>query len=147
MAPYEALYGRRCRYPIGWFEVGEPSLLGPNLIYKTLEKVYFIRNRFQKACSRQKSYANHRRRVLVFEEDDKVYLKISPMKGVVRFVMKGKFCPSYVGPCEILPNIGKAAYELRLPSEMAFVSQFSMFPCLESVSMIQSLFFLLRVLV
>ena len=69
------------------------------------------------------------------------------MKEVVRFGKKEKLRPHYVGPCEILPNIGKAAYELRLPSEMAFVSQFSMFPCLESVSMIQSLFFLLRVLV
>ena len=55
MAPYETLYGRRCRYPIGWFEVGEPSLLGPELIYKTLEKVHIIGNRLQKAYSWQRS--------------------------------------------------------------------------------------------
>ena len=89
MAPYEALYGRRCRYLIGWFEVGEPSLLGPDLIYKTLEKVHIIRIWLQITCSRKKSYADHRIRDLEFEESDKVYLKISPMKGVVRFGKKG----------------------------------------------------------
>ena len=98
MAPYEALYGRRSRSPIGWFEVGEPSILGPELIYKTLEKVHIIRNRLQTAYSRQKSYADHRRRNLEFEEGDKVYLKISLMKGVVRFGKKGKLSPRYVGP-------------------------------------------------
>ena len=73
MAPYEALYGRWCRYPIGWFEVGEPSLIGSELIYKTLEKVHIIRNRLQMTYSRQKSYADNRRRNLEFEEGDKVY--------------------------------------------------------------------------
>ena len=61
MDHYEALYGRRCRSSIGWFEVGEPSLLGPVSIYKTLEKVHIIRNRLQTTYSRQKSYADHRR--------------------------------------------------------------------------------------
>ena len=89
MAPYEALYGRRCRSPIGWFEVGDHLFLCPELIYKTLEKVHIIRNRLQVAYSRQKSNANHMRRDLEFEEGDKVYLKISPMKGVVRFGKKG----------------------------------------------------------
>ena len=110
MAPYEALYGRRCRYLIGWFEVGEPLLLGPDLIYKNLEKVYIIRNRLQTAYSRQKSYADHRTRDLEFEEGDKVYLKISPMKEVVRFGKKGKLSPRYVGPYEILQRVGKVAY-------------------------------------
>ena len=63
VGPYEALYGRRCRFPIRWFEVGEPSLIGPKLIYKTLEKVHIIRNRLQMAYSRQRSYADNRRRV------------------------------------------------------------------------------------
>ena len=88
MAPYEALYGRRCRSTIRWFEVGEPLLLGPDLVYKTLEKIYIIRNRLKMAYSQQKSYADHRRRDLEFEEGDKVYLKISPMKGVERFGKK-----------------------------------------------------------
>ena len=66
MAPYEALYGRRCRSPIGWFKVGEPSLLGPELIYKTLEKVHIIRNWLRTTYSWPKSYADHRRRNLEF---------------------------------------------------------------------------------
>ena len=85
MAPYEALYGRRCRSPTRWFEVGEPSLLGPELIYKTLEKVHIIRKWLQAAYSRQKAYADHGKRDLEFEECDEVYLKISTTKGVVRF--------------------------------------------------------------
>ena len=98
MSPYDALYSKRCRSPIGWFEVGEPSLLGLDLMYKTFEKVHIIRNRLQTAYSRQKSYADHRRRDLEFEEGDKVYLKILPMKGVFRFGKKGKLSPCYVGP-------------------------------------------------
>ena len=95
MAPYEALYGRRCRSPIGWFEDGEPSLLGPDLVYKTFKKVHIIRNGLQTAYSQQKSFADHRRRNLVFEEGDTVYLNISPMKEVVRFGKKKKLSPRY----------------------------------------------------
>ena len=70
IAPFEALYGRKCRSPITWFELGETSLLGPKLIYKTLVKVHIIRNRLKIAYSRQKSYATHRRRDLDSEEND-----------------------------------------------------------------------------
>ena len=90
MAPYKVLYCRRCRSPIGSFKVGESSLCSPNLIYKTLEKVNNIRNRLQTPYSQQKSYVDHRRRELDFEEGDKLYLKILPMKGVVRFGKRGK---------------------------------------------------------
>ena len=79
--------------PVGWFEVGETSLLHSDLIYKTLEKVHILRNQFQTAYNRQMSYADHRRRDLEFEEVDKVHLKILPMKGVIRFVKKGKMSP------------------------------------------------------
>ena len=68
MGPYQALYGRRCRYHIGLYEVGEPSLLGPDLVYKTWENFHIIRNRLRTADSRQKSYADHRRRDLEFQE-------------------------------------------------------------------------------
>ena len=71
------------------------------------------------AYHRQKSYDNHRRRDLEFEEGDKVYLEISPMKGVVRFWKKGKLSPRYVGPYEILQMVDKVAYELKLPIEFA----------------------------
>ena len=94
------------------FEVGEPSLLGPDLIYKTLENVYIIRNRLQTAYSWQKSYADKIRRYLEFEDGDKVYLKISPMKGVVRFCKEWKLSPCYVGPYEILQRFAKVASEV-----------------------------------
>ena len=97
MAPYRALYCRRCRSPIGSFEVGEPSLLGPVLIYNTFKEVHIIRNHLQTAYSRQKSYDDHRRRDLEFEEGDKVYLKISLVKGVVIFGKKRKIQSSLCG--------------------------------------------------
>ena len=74
------------------------------------------------AYCQKKSYANHRRRDLEFEEGDKVYLKLSPMKGVVRFGKKGNLSPPYVGPYEILQRVCKVYYELRLPSELGSVN-------------------------
>ncbi|WMV13936.1 hypothetical protein MTR67_007321 [Solanum verrucosum] len=85
IAPFEALYGKRCRSPIGWFEVGEISLISPELVYEAIEKVQLIRERLRTAQSRQKSYDDVRRRDLEFEVNDWVYLNISPMKGVMRF--------------------------------------------------------------
>ena len=102
--------------------MGEPSLFSPDLIYKTLEKVHIIRIWLQLAFRRKKSYADHKRRTLEFEEGDKVYLKISPMKGVVRFCKKEKFSTHYVVPYQILKRVGKVAYELNLSSELASVN-------------------------
>ena len=81
MAPFEALYGRRCRSQVGWFKVGESSLLGPQIINEALEKVRMIRYRLKITYSWQKSYADNRRKDLEFEEGDWVYFNISPMKG------------------------------------------------------------------
>ncbi|XP_060200298.1 uncharacterized protein LOC132628537, partial [Lycium barbarum] len=96
MTPFEALYGRRCRSPIGWFEVGEAELLGPDLFYQAMDKVKLIQERLKTAQSRQKSYTDVRRRDLEFSVDDWVYLKVSPMKGVMRFGKKGKLSPRYI---------------------------------------------------
>ncbi|WMV49597.1 hypothetical protein MTR67_042982 [Solanum verrucosum] len=93
MVPFEALYGRRCRSSIGWFEVYEATLIGPEFVHEALEKVRLIHERLKMAQSHQKSYANVRRREIKFEVDDWVYLKISPMKGVMRFGKKGKLIP------------------------------------------------------
>ncbi|KAH0776371.1 hypothetical protein KY290_007782 [Solanum tuberosum] len=122
MAPYEALYGRRCRSPIGWFEVGEAGLIGPDLVHQAMEKVKVIQERLKMAQSRQKSYTDVRRRALEFEVDDWVYLKVSPMKGVMRFGKKGKLSPRYIGPYRIAKRIGNIAYELELPQELAAVN-------------------------
>ncbi|KAH0633271.1 hypothetical protein KY284_036057 [Solanum tuberosum] len=126
MAPFEALYGRRCRSPIGWFEVGEVALIDPELVDEAIEKVRLIRERLKMAQSRPKSYVNVRRRDLEFDVHDRVYLKISPMKGIMRFGKKGKLSPWYVGPYQILRRIGKVAYELvgewllRAPTSLFF---------------------------
>ena len=80
MAPFEALYGRKCRSPVGWFETGETKLLGPDLVQEAVEKVKLIRDMMQTAQSRHKSYADHRRRALEFQEGDYIFLKISSFK-------------------------------------------------------------------
>ncbi|XP_070010131.1 uncharacterized protein [Nicotiana sylvestris] len=121
MAPFEALYGRRYRSLIRWFEVGEVELLGPDLVHHAMEKVKVIQERMKTAQSRQKSYANVRRRELEFQVDDWVFLKVSPMKGVIRFGKKGKLSPRYVRPCRIIQRIGEVANKLDLPLEMPLV--------------------------
>jgi len=121
MAPFEALYGRRCRSPIGWFEVGEVKLLGPNLVQDAVEKVHIIRERLLVARSRQKAYVDNRRRNLEFSVGDQVFLRVSPMKGVMRFGKRGKLSPRYIGPFEILDRIGAVAYRLALPSELSMI--------------------------
>nr|GEU31771.1 hypothetical protein [Tanacetum cinerariifolium] len=86
-APYEALYGRKCQSPMCWAEVGEAQLTGPKLIQETTEKIVLVKQRIQAAQDRQKSYANLRQKLMEFEVGDRVMLKVSPRKGVVRFVM------------------------------------------------------------
>ncbi|GJU04642.1 putative reverse transcriptase domain-containing protein [Tanacetum coccineum] len=117
-APFEALYGRKCRSPVCWSEVGDTQLTGPELIRETTEMIMQIKNRLLAARSRQKSYADVRRKPLEFEEGDKVMLKVSPWKSVVRFGKRGKLSPRYIGPFKILSRIGLVAYKLELPQEL-----------------------------
>nr|XP_033509571.1 uncharacterized protein LOC117274402 [Nicotiana tomentosiformis] len=121
MAPYKALYGRRYRCPIGWFETCETNLLGPDLVQEAIDKVQLIRQRLLTAQSRQKSYADKRRRDLVFTIGDKVFLHVSPMKGVMQFGKRGKLSPRFIGPYEILDRVGVVAYCLALPPELSFI--------------------------
>ncbi|XP_059306399.1 uncharacterized protein LOC132057817 [Lycium ferocissimum] len=121
MAPYEALYGRRCRSPIGWFEPTEVEFLGPNSVHEEIEKVNLITQRLKTAQSRQKSYTDMRHRELEFSVSDKVFLKVSPMNGVMRFGKKGKLSLRFIGPYEIVRKIGTVAYKLKLSSDMAMV--------------------------
>ena len=121
MAPFEALYGRRCRSPAHWYETGEKLIAAPDFVESTTEAVKLIQKRMKTAQSRQKSYADRRRRPLEFQVGDLVFLKVAPMKGVMRFGKKGKLSPRYIGPFEILERVGKVAYKLALPSELAAV--------------------------
>ncbi|WVZ93918.1 hypothetical protein U9M48_039868 [Paspalum notatum var. saurae] len=112
MVPFEALYGRRCRTPLNWSEPGERVTFGPDLVTQAEEQVKLIHSNLKRAQSRQKSYSDKRRRPLVFEVDDHVYLWVSLMKGVHRFGVKGKLAPRYCGP---------VAYQLELPPYLAAV--------------------------
>ncbi|WMV23933.1 hypothetical protein MTR67_017318 [Solanum verrucosum] len=105
MAPYETLYGRRCRSPVGWFEVGETTLIGPDSVHDAMEKVQLIRDRLKTAQSHQKSYADVRRRDLEFQINDWVFLKVSHMKVVMSFGKKGMPSPRYIGPYRILKRV------------------------------------------
>ena len=118
-APFEALYGRKCRTPVCWAEVGESQLSGPELVQETTDKVLQIQERLKTARDRQKSYADRRRKPLEFAVGDKVLLKVSPWKGIMRFGKKGKLSPRFVGPFEILKRVGPVAYQLKLPEEMS----------------------------
>ncbi|GKB65971.1 putative reverse transcriptase domain-containing protein [Tanacetum coccineum] len=120
-APYEALYGRKCRSPVCWAEVGEAQLTGPELIQETTEKIVLIKQRMQAAQDRQKSYADQKRKPMEFEIGDRVMLKVSPWKGVVRFGKRGKLNPRYVGPFRVLAKVRKVSYKLELPQELSKV--------------------------
>ena len=123
MAPYETLYGRPCRSPLCWTEVGESSITGPDLIRDTSEKVSLIRQRLLTTQSRQKSYADVRRRPLEFEVGDHVFLKVMPKRGVVRFGKRGKLSSLFIGPFEIFKRVGTVAYRLALPPSMIGVHE------------------------
>ncbi|KAI3815873.1 hypothetical protein L1987_15556 [Smallanthus sonchifolius] len=117
----QSALGRKCRSPICWNEIGEAQITGPELIQETTDKISLIRDNIRVARSRQKSYADKRRKPLEFQVGDMVLLKVSPWKGVVRFGKKGKLAPRYVGPFKILERVGKVAYKLDLPSELSNV--------------------------
>nr|GEV65738.1 putative reverse transcriptase domain-containing protein [Tanacetum cinerariifolium] len=92
-APFEALYGWKCRSPVCWTKVGEAQILDPELIQETTGKIIQIKQRMQAARDRQKSYANLKCKSMEFQVGDKVMLKVSPWKGVVRFSKRGKLNP------------------------------------------------------
>ena len=118
MAPFEALYGRRCISPICWETLGEWSLTGPDWVRATSEKVQELRQNLLAAQSRQKSYADVRRRDLEFVVGDHVLLRVSPTKGVVRFGTTGKLSPRYIGLFVIIVRVGSLAYHLQLPESL-----------------------------
>nr|GEY39653.1 putative reverse transcriptase domain, ribonuclease H-like domain, aspartic peptidase domain protein [Tanacetum cinerariifolium] len=118
---FEAPYSRKCRSPICWAEVGDAQLTSPESVHETSENIIQIKKRIQAARDRQKSYADRRRKPLEFEVRDKVMLKVSPWKGVIRFNKRGKLNPRYIGPFKILAKVGMFAYRLELPEQLSQV--------------------------
>ena len=119
MAPYEALYGRKCRTPVCWMELNEHKVIGPDIVKVTEEKVQVILERLKAASDRQKSYADLKRRDITYEVGDKVFLKVSPWTKILRFGKKGKLSLRFIGLYEVLERIGPVAYRLALPLELA----------------------------
>ncbi|GJZ67721.1 putative reverse transcriptase domain-containing protein [Tanacetum coccineum] len=120
-ALFEVLYGRKFRSPICWAEVGDSQLTGPEIIHETTEKIVQIKSRIQAARDRQKSYADVKRKPLEFQVGDKVMLKVSPWKGVIRFGKRGKLNPCYIRPFKIIAKVGTFAYHLELPEQLSRV--------------------------
>jgi len=121
MAPFEALYGRRCRTPLFWSEVGEKVTIGPELLREMEAATLGVRKQLARSIERQEKYANKHRRALEFEVGDLVFLKVSPSPGVKRFGHNPKLSPRFVGPYRILERIGIAAYRLELPAMLGDV--------------------------
>jgi hypothetical protein len=121
MSPFKALYGRPCRTPLSWPESEERVIFGPDIVTEAEEKVKQIHTNILTVQSRQKSYADKRRHPLEFEVGDHVYLRVSLMKGVHRFDIKGKLSPRYIGPYHIIDKYGSLSYQVELPSKLSGV--------------------------
>ena len=119
IAPYEALYGRKFRTPLYWYQDGEAVLVGPELLEQTTEKVRIVRNRIQASQSRQKAYVDRRRRLLEFAARDHVFLRVAQTTGVGRALSSRKLSPKFLGPYQISRRIGPVAYEIALPPQLA----------------------------
>ena len=94
-------------------------MFGPDLIKESEEKVKLIRDRLKIAQSRQKSYADSKHKKITYEIGDRAYLRVSPMRGVKRFGVKGKLAPRFVGPYRVLERMGEVAYKLELPEGLS----------------------------
>ncbi|KAK4383179.1 hypothetical protein Sango_2802100 [Sesamum angolense] len=119
MAPYEALYGSKSRSPICWDIEGLRQLEGPELVQKTVDKIQAVKKCLKAAQDRQKSYTDTHRREMEYEVGEKVILKVSPWRGILRFGKQRKLSPRYIGPYEILERVGPLAYRLALPAELS----------------------------
>jgi len=119
MAPFEALYGRRCRTPLYWFESGESVVLRPDIVQQTTEKVKLIQEKMKASQSRQKSYHDKRRKDLEFQEGDHVFLRVTHVTGVERALKSKKLTPRFIGPYQISERIGTTSYRVGLPPHLS----------------------------
>lgn len=118
MAPYEALYGRKCRTPPRWYESGERAIIGSKIMQQTTETIEMIRENMKVSQSRQKSYHDRRRKDLEFNEGDNVFLRVNPVTGVGRALKSKKMNPKFIGPYQILQRVGVVAYRVAMSLEL-----------------------------
>ncbi|XP_070032224.1 uncharacterized protein [Nicotiana tomentosiformis] len=121
MAPCDELYGRRCCSPVTWFELGEARLLGTDLVWDALQKAKMIQDRLRTSQSRQKIYADQKAHDVAYMAGERVLLRVSPMKSVMRFGKKGKLSTRYIVPFEILEIVSEVAYKLAFPPSLSVV--------------------------
>jgi hypothetical protein len=121
MAPFEMMYGRRCRTPLFCNETRERKVFGPDILQEAEKQVRMVRENLRVAQSRQKNYTDHRRRELSFEVGDFVYLKVSPMRGLCRFKVRGKLTSRFIGSFKILEKRGEVVYQLELLPQLSDV--------------------------
>jgi hypothetical protein len=122
MSLFETLYGRKCRTPLYWIRLRGRQFFGPKHIQEAEEQVRIIRENLRVAQTRQKSYADNRRRPLEFEERNHVYLKVSPLRGMKRFKVMGELSPRSIGPFRaFFRRVGEMAYQLELPNNLSDV--------------------------
>ena len=121
MTPYEALHGRRCRTLVCWIELNEHKVIGPYIVKVIEDKVHVIRQRLKVDGDQQKSYADLKRKDIEYEVSDKVFLKVSPWRKVLRFEKKRKLSLRFIGPYEILERVRPVAYQLALPPKLTLL--------------------------
>jgi hypothetical protein len=121
MAPFKALYGRRCRTPVNWIEPGERTIFGPDLVIEAEGIFHRIQSNLKATKARQESYTNKQRRPLEFKAGNHVYLHVLPTRGVKRFGIKGKLASRYISLFLVLTRLGNMAYRSELPPALAGV--------------------------
>ncbi|XP_050916063.1 uncharacterized protein LOC127131172 [Lathyrus oleraceus] len=118
MAPLEALYGRRCRTLLCWYEYGDSVVLGPKIVQQTTDKVKFIRDKMKASQSRKKIYHDKRIKDLEFRQGDHVFLRVNLVTSIVRLVKSKKLTPKFIGSYQISQRIGNMVYKVALPNDI-----------------------------
>ena len=121
MAPFEVLYGRKCRTPLNWSGTGKRPNFKPDLVQQAEDQVHVIREHLKAAQSLQKSNYDRKHREMEYQPGEYAYLRVTPMRGTHHFGIKGKLAPRYIGPFRILSRSGPVAYSLELPPNLSQV--------------------------
>ena len=119
MAPFEALYGCKCRTPVSWNRLEDRIIVRPEMLQEMEEQVLQIWQRLKEENDRQKSYADAKRTPREFLLGDKVLLRVKPQKSTIKFGKNAKLALRYVGPFEVLEVVNPVAYRIALPPALA----------------------------